>query len=493
GTLVTRDQRDIPVEISVARLNHRPAGGSNGILVLSDVSARKTAERELRHLARHDTLTGLANRAVFLERLEDALAQAKRTNAMVALLLLDLDNFKGINDSLGHPVGDGLLKGVAERLSRGTRETDTVARLGGDEFAIIATNLPESGGAAEVARKLIQALSIPFWIDGREIRATTSIGISVFPVEESDPDILLKHADFAMYQAKANGPGTWQFYDAEMNARRQARKSMEEDLDRALEDEQFELHYQPKVHAVTGALTGVEALIRWNHSKRGVVSPEAFVPIAETTGRIAAIGDWILGRAIAQHMAWRDVGLGRIPIAINLSPVQFRTGCVANTVRRIAARFDVDPHDIGLEITEGTIIENVDDVIRQLHELREIGYKIFIDDFGTGYSSLAYLKKLPIDALKIDRAFVSRITEDKHDAAIAKAIIDMARSLRLSTVAEGVETPAQLALLRAQGCTEIQGYLFSTPLGADEFAAWFRARGRAPAHGDLHRALDPSS
>ena len=439
---------------------------------------RKRIQESLAKLAQYDPLTGLANRSLFQSRLKDALASAKRTGQMIAVMLLDLDHFKDINDSLGHPAGDALLKEVAVRLKHNVRETDTVARLGGDEFAVIATNIDHLEGVATVAEKLVDAIAVPFDFENNEIRTGTSVGISVSPPDVSEPEHLLKHADFALYQAKSAGRGTWQFYDAEMNAKRQARKTMEDHLARALERNEFTLFYQPKINARTGEATGAEALIRWLHPEYGMVPPLEFIPIAEESGQIVEIGAWVVRTACAQHLAWREAGLPPVPVAVNLSPVQFKNGDLPLALRAIVAEFGLSPGFIELEITESVLVENTESVSKQFHTLRKLGHLIAIDDFGTGYSSLAYLKQFPVDKLKIDRAFVANITENPGDAALAKGIIALAKSLGMGVVAEGVETEEQLALLSRHGCEEIQGYYYSPPIPAEAFADWFRARAK---------------
>ena len=439
---------------------------------------RKRIQESLAKLAQYDPLTGLANRSLFQSRLKDALASAKRTGQMIAVMLLDLDHFKDINDSLGHPAGDALLKEVAVRLKHNVRETDTVARLGGDEFAVIATNIDHLEGVATVAEKLVDAIAVPFDFENNEIRTGTSVGISVSPPDVSEPEHLLKHADFALYQAKSAGRGTWQFYDAEMNAKRQARKTMEDHLARALERNEFTLFYQPKINARTGEATGAEALIRWLHPEYGMVPPLEFIPIAEESGQIVEIGAWVVRTACAQHLAWREAGLPPVPVAVNLSPVQFKNGDLPLALRAIVAEFGLSPGFIELEITESVLVENTESVSKQFHTLRKLGHLIAIDDFGTGYSALAYLKQFPVDKLKIDRAFVANITENPGDAALAKGIIALAKSLGMGVVAEGVETEEQLALLSRHGCEEIQGYYYSPPIPAEAFADWFRARAK---------------
>lgn len=395
---------------------------------------------------------------------------------LVAVMLLDLDHFKDINDSWGHPVGDALLKSVADRLVSNTRETDTVSRLGGDEFAIIATNLADPEGAATLAHKAIKAISEPFNLDGQEVRTATSIGISLYPMDKTDPEKLLKHADFALYQAKGAGRGTFQFYDAEMNARRRARKTLEAELGLALERRELSLHYQPKVHAITGAVTGVEALLRWTHPERGAIPPTEFIPIAEASGQIVEIGRWVMETACAEHFVWRKAGLPPISMAVNLSGIQLRRPDLVDTVVKVVADTGIEPQHLEFEITEGTIIDKQGSVIKVLHALRGRGHKLSIDDFGTGYSSLVHLKQFPVDSLKIDRSFVANIPDSPDDVAITRAVIALAQSLNLRTVAEGVENWAQFTCLQEWDCRELQGYYFCRPVPSEQFVAWFQKR-----------------
>ena len=441
---------------------------------------RKRLEERLAHLAQYDHLTGLANRALFQDRLENAIAQARRLSVKFALLLLDLDRFKDVNDTMGHPTGDMLLKQVAARLAEGVRETDTVARLGGDEFAIIATNLAETTDMAIVAQKILDALSVPYVLDGHKVFTNASIGITVYPSDADSPDTLLKYADIALYHAKDSGRGTCRFYDSAMNARAQVRKALENELRPALERGEFVLHYQPKVGTFDHGFVGAEALIRWNHPGRGVVYPAEFISVAESTGLILAIGEWVLEAACAQCVAWLECGLPPIPIAVNVSPIQFRRAEFVDTVTRVIESTGIDPVALELEITENMIMENVPEVMGLLHDLHRLGISLSIDDFGTGYSSLAYLKRFPVDKLKIDQSFIRDIAHDPDDAAITRAIITLGESLNLAVIAEGVESEDQLAFLRREGCGEIQGYVISKPLTADDFAAWFMGQtGRA--------------
>lgn len=471
--LATSAGKNIPVQVSVSRL---PSDPISHVYVLSDITERKRAEQELAALAQHDILTGLANRSLFQARLREALAQARRSGSTVALMLLDLNKFKDVNDRLGHPKGDALLVQVAERLTNETRETDTVARLGGDEFAVILTNLKAIGDAESVAVKLIEAIGSPMMLGEHEVETGVSIGISICPPEEPDGATMISHADFALYRAKQRGKSAFEYFDEDMNGERLARKALEEDLKQALNRDQFELHFQPKLTAVSGEVTGVEALIRWTHPERGRVPPDKFIPIAESLGMINELSAWVMRQACAQYIAWQESGLPAIPVSVNLSAVQFRDGTLVPTIRSITAEYGVAPQSIELEITESAIIERIDDVRRQLNQLHNLGFKLCIDDFGTGYSSLAYLSRFPIDVLKIDRVFIADVAEKPEAATITMAIIALAESLNVGVIAEGVETREQLDFLRQHGCPEVQGFYFSRPLPADEFSEWFRAR-----------------
>ena len=439
-----------------------------------DVTKRKQAEQRLARLASYDVLTGLANRSMFQSELRQAIAQVGRSKRLGALLLLDLDNFKDVNDSLGHPAGDALLKRVAQRLVSRVRETDLVARLGGDEFAIVANNLADANGATVLAQTVEAALSQPIDLDGTEIFTTASIGITLFPEDSSHPDTLLKNADMALYQAKRAGRGKFSFYNEELNAQALRRKELETALRTAITDNGLRLNYQPKVEIAEGRVVGVEALLRWNHEEHGEISPVEFIPIAETSGLIVPIGDWVLRRACEQLREWQSIGLPPIPIAVNLSAVQFKRTDLVEAVGGLIEEFDVDPSWLELEITESMIMENVDSTVAALHGLHDIGVSLAIDDFGTGHSSLAYLKRFPMDKLKIDRSFVRDVVEDPDDAAIAQIIINLAKQLNLAVIAEGVETVPQLDFLRQHGCDVAQGYHFSPPIDAVRFVDWFR-------------------
>lgn len=437
---------------------------------------RKKVEMQLVRFAQYDSLTGLANRSLFHTRLGDAIAHAKRTKQLVAVLLLDLDHFKNVNDSLGHPVGDMLLTQVSERLTACARETDTVARLGGDEFAVIATNMTHGDGAAALARKLIDALAAPFTLNGQEVFTATSMGITLFPLDDKEPDQLLKNADMALYQAKAEGRGRYRFYDAKMNARAQARKTLEFEMRRALERHEFCLHFQPKINTFTGDLTGVEALIRWQHPERGMVLPGEFIPVAETTGLIVPLGDWVLHTACAQSVAWQKMGLPPVPVAVNVSAIQFKGTDFIDTVTRAIDESGIDPACLELELTESTVMDETEVMTELLHRLRDLRLNVAIDDFGTGCSSFLRLKELPVNKLKIDLSFVRNVTDDPANAAITKTIITLAKNLNLGVIAEGVETAEQFAFLLQHECQEVQGYYISRPLSGDQFTVWYGER-----------------
>jgi diguanylate cyclase (GGDEF)-like protein len=430
---------------------------------------RKRSEERLAYMAQYDHLTGLTNRALFQDRLEQALARAKRSGALVALMFLDLDRFKAVNDTLGHGTGDLLLKKVAERLEGSVRETDTVARIGGDEFSIILEGLTEAQDAALVARKIIDKLVQPFVLDGHEVFVTTSIGIAVYP--SSNGDSLLTDADSAMYCAKEQGRNTYRFHTPEMNAQVRERLNMESKLRRALDQEEFLLYYQPQVDLTTGMIVGTEALLRWQHPELGLVSPGKFIPVLEDIGMIVRVGEWVLQTACRQSKAWQRDGFPPLRMAVNISARQFSRRDLIDTVASVLTETGLDPNYLELEITESLLMEDIKANSRLLDELKTSveGLRVSIDDFGTGYSSLSYLKTFPIDLLKIDQSFIRDITTNSDDAAITTTIIVLAHNLRLKVIAEGVETEEQMTYLREKGCDEAQGFYFSRPLPADEF------------------------
>jgi diguanylate cyclase (GGDEF)-like protein/PAS domain S-box-containing protein len=457
--------------LSISTIKDEHGAVSHYIALFSDISERKAVEERIAHMAQHDFLTGLPNRMLLQDRLVQAISRSDREQRKVAVMFMDLDRFKVINDTLGHLVGDKLLQEVADRISRVGRSSDTVCRQGGDEFVIMLTDLETVDDVAIVAVKLLESIAGPYLIDGNEIEVTTSIGISVFPEDGREVDALLQHADAAMYHAKENGRNNYQFFTSEMNEHALERMSIERKLRRALERNEFCLHYQPQVDLRSGRIVGAEALIRWNHSLLGMVSPAQFIPIAEENGLIIPIGEWVLREACRQNSEWRKLGLPEIVMAVNLSAVQFRQKDLGAMIVDILRQSGLAPSALELEITESSVMRNSDAAIELLQQLKEMGLKLSMDDFGTGYSSLGYLKRLPIGKLKIDQSFVRDLMTDPDDAVIAQTIITMAHSLKLKVVAEGVETAEQLAFLQQQQCDEMQGYYFSRPLVAEQFAS----------------------
>lgn len=429
------------------------------VLSIDDVTALvRNAE-----LARRDALTGLPNRAVFHEQLADRVMRAERIGERLAVLYVDLDRFKAINDTLGHATGDMLLQKVADRFRSAFREGELVARLGGDEFAIIQPGMAQPEAAKALARRLVDLISRAYAIAGHMLHVGTSIGIALYPDDGREPDELLKNADLALYRAKADGRGSYRLYEPGMDKRLQARRAIEIDLRRALAFKQLQLFYQPKVRADSREIIGFEALIRWNHPDRGPVSPAAFIPLAEEIGVIVPVGEWVLREACEQAASWpRAVSVG-----VNLSPVQFRTGMILETVTSALAHSGLAPERLEIEITEGALLENSEAVLEVLHGLRALGVKIAMDDFGTGYSSLGYLQKFPFDTIKIDRSFVSGIDKDDKRRSIVRAIAQLASGLGMATTAEGVETESELECVREEGCTNIQGYLTGRPQPAE--------------------------
>jgi diguanylate cyclase (GGDEF)-like protein/PAS domain S-box-containing protein len=433
-----------------------------------DIRARLAIEEKMAYMAQFDALTGLPNRNLFQDRLVQAMALAKRNDWPMAVLFIDLDRFKLVNDTLGHGAGDKLLKEAAERLRTCVRSSDTVGRLGGDEFAAILSELGKPGDAGLVAQKIIDVFRRPFDLDGKETYATASIGITLYPADSEIAEALVVNADAAMYRAKEQGRNNYQYFTRDMNERALQRVQMEAALRRALEREEFRLFYQPKAHLVTGEICGFEALLRWEHPEKGMVLPGEFIPVLEETGLIVQAGEWVLRTACAQIKAWQEAGLKVPPISVNLSARQFEQKNLQGTVRQILSDTKVDPSLIEFEITESLLMNDPEGAARTLHSLKESGVRLSMDDFGTGYSSLGYLKRFPIDALKIDRTFIRDISTDADDATLTRAIINLAQNLRLKVIAEGVETEAQLAFLCSNGCDEMQGYLFARPTHAEE-------------------------
>ncbi len=443
------------------------------VAVIQDISERRHAEQQLSYLAYYDHLTGLPNRALLRDRLKQTLLDADRNQRLVAVMFLDLDRFKNINDSLGHAVGDALLKAVGERLRGCVRSGDTIARLGGDEFTVALADVAHVDHVTRIAQKIMEQFVSPFQIDGRELYVSVSIGITLYPWDDSDLDTLLKNADAAMYHAKESGRNTFQFFTAELNERAAQRLALETALRHALERQEFLLHYQPLVDMGSGKIIGMEALLRWQRPEHGLVPPMDFIPLAEETGLIVPIGEWVLREACAQTRAWQRMGFPQLRVAVNLSGKQLKQE-LPDVVRRTLKATRLPSVSLDLELTESLLMQDVEITAAVMHELHALGVSFSMDDFGTGYSSLSYLKRFPIDFLKIDRSFVRDITSDPNDAAIVRAIMAMAHSLEIQVIAEGVESHAQLEFLRAQGCDLTQGYHCSEPLSAEEFTGLLR-------------------
>jgi diguanylate cyclase (GGDEF)-like protein len=446
--------------------------GMIACLLEDEREAADLAAVEIEHLAYHDALTGLPNRPLFIDRLIVALAQAERMNQQLAVLFLDLDRFKNINDSLGHSIGDTLLKAAADRIRRCVREGDTVARFGGDEFTLLIPQVDNVEDAAKVAQKVIETLKIPFMIADRELFITSSIGMSLFPADGLDPETLVRNADTAMYRAKEQGRDNYQLYAPAMNARALERLALENTLRRAILHNELVLHYQPLIDLQSRTVVGVEALIRWQHPELGLLSPAHFISVAEISGLIIPIGQWVLRTACRQIRSWQKRIGHSVSISVNLSARQFQQPDLVDEIRSALDETGIEPSALELEITESNAMQNAENTIYLLRELKVLGVRIAMDDFGTGYSSLNYLKRFPIDTLKLDKMFIEGIATDPSDAAIVSAVISMAHSLKLKVVAEGVETEEQLAFLSERHCDRIQGYLFSAPLSAEELEAY---------------------
>jgi diguanylate cyclase (GGDEF)-like protein/PAS domain S-box-containing protein len=449
--------------------------------IMRDISERKCAEERIRHLAHYDELTGLPNRALFSQLLEQALSESKFAEKQVAVLFIDLDRFKLINDTLSHESGDAVLQQVAKRLTEALPRRDTVARFGGDEFVVLMRDCKIPAEAADTAQKLLTALALPLQVEGQEYHLTASIGISAFPGDGDNAQTILKNADIAMYRAKEHGKNNYQFYSAQMNLHSFERLVLERFLRHALEQDEFQVYYQPKIDLTTGCVTGMEALLRWIHPGMGMISPTKFIPLAEETGLIVPIGVWVLRAACAQNRAWQQQGLPPLRVAVNLSARQFAQDNLHATILGVLEETGLAPELLELEITESVTMDNPEHAAALLRSLKALGIRLAIDDFGTGYSSLSYLKRFPIDNVKIDRSFIKDIPDDEDDVAITQAIIAMAHSLRLKVIAEGVESEQHVAFLCEHGCDEAQGYLFGAPMPAEEFKELMvRCRDGAP-------------
>jgi diguanylate cyclase (GGDEF)-like protein len=466
-----------PVERRWFAMNVTPMTGARGgvVLAYTDITERKRAEEQLRQHAFYDSLTGLPNRALFLDRLERAVARARRSKKyMFAVLFLDLDRFKTINDSLGHLVGDQLVIAMARRVEACVRGSDTVARFGGDEFAILLDDIAGVTAATLVAEYIQAQLMEPITLLGNEVVTTASIGIALSTTGYKQPEEILRDADIALYRAKAQGKARYELFDTAMYMQIVGLLQLEAELRRAVQQQELCLYYQPIVSLDDGMIVGVEALIRWRHPERGLIAPAEFIPLAEETGLIVPLGEWGLQTACAQMKAWHDEGLPHLCVAVNLSARQFRHKGISTLIERVVGETGLDPQYLRLELTESNIMDNVEETITVLHELRATGVQLAVDDFGTGYSSLSYLKRFPISILKIDRSFMSDTITDPNGTAIITAMIAMAHSLSLQVIAEGVETNGQLAFLQAQRCDAIQGYLFSRPLPASAVMSFVR-------------------
>ena len=473
GSVYFEEKTITPITDATGALTHFVSTGK-------DITDRIQSEERLRYLAHYDMLTGLPNRALFMDRLTHALSYARRSETAMAVMFVDLDRFKDINDSLGHAIGDALLCAVAQRLKDTLRESDTLARLTGDELVIVLENTAQLQ-AATVARKLLESLAMPFDLKDKKIYVTASIGISAFPSDGDSADALVQHADTAMYRAKEEGGNAYQFFTAQMSAAIRERLDMESGLRLALERNEFVLHYQPQIDLSSGRVVGAEALLRWQRPGHGLVPPVNFIPLLEETGLIVPVGEWVLRTACEQARAWQLAGHGDFRVAVNLSPRQFWQHDLVGQVGTILANAGLDGTYLDLEITESLLMKNTEECVTAMQRLRAMGVSLSIDDFGTGYSSLGYLQRFPVQNLKIDRSFVSHLTESVDAAAIASAVISLAHTLRLNVIAEGVESGAQSQFLQQQGCDQVQGYLFSRPLTAPAFNEWMLQYRGAPA------------
>ena len=462
-------------ELFVAPVHAEDGSVTHFVGVQNDISAQKRAEENLLHMATHDALTGLPNRSLLQDRIGQAIGYAERMQREIAVLFFDIDRFKNINDSLGHAAGDALISILAQRLRRVVRAVDTVARVGGDEFVVILTEISQESDIAKVIPGLLSAINEPVLLDEHELSVTTSIGISTYPRDGRDVTTLLKNADTAMYQAKEAGRNGFSFYAHEMNANAVDRLRLENDLRNAIKGNELVVHYQPQVDIESGKIVAAEALLRWNHPRQGLISPLDFIPLAEETGLIVPIGEWVLRRVCAQQRSWIEAGLTSIVIAVNLSPRQFHQPDIVEMVAAALRDHDLPPHLLELEITESSLMRNPEDAARLLGELSQMGFSLSVDDFGTGYSSLGYLKRFPLNALKIDRSFVNDIETNQDSGSIAAAVIALAHSLGLKVVAEGVELETQMAYLRSLNCDIAQGYLHGRPMPADEFVAFLQS------------------
>ena len=468
--LIRRDGWESAIEDSAAPIHDRAGVVTGAVIVFHDVTMSRALALEMAHLAQHDILTDLPNRILLKERLTQAIVAAHRNGAGVAVVFLDLDQFKQINDSLSHEIGDKLLRSVAERLTASVRNSDTVSRQGGDEFVVLLSEIKCAADAGITAGKILAALAAPHTIGQHSLHVTVSMGLSTYPEDGDNAEALIKNADSAMYQAKEKGPNNYQFFKKDMNRRAVDRQSFEGGLRDALERNQFVLHYQPKINLTTGAISGMEALLRWMHPALGLMPPLKFLPTAEACGLILPIGRWVLKQSCRQVQGWIDLGLNVTPVAVNVSSLEFRSEGFLENLRAVLKETGLDPRYLELELTETVLMQHAESTASVLGALKSIGVRLAVDDFGTGYSSLSYLKRFPIDSLKIDQSFVHDITSYEDDAPIVRAVLTMAKSLRQRVVAEGVETEEQMKFLRTHGCDDAQGNYFSKPVVAEHFA-----------------------
>jgi diguanylate cyclase (GGDEF)-like protein/PAS domain S-box-containing protein len=473
--LIRRDGDEFAIEDSAAPIHDQHGVTTGAVVVFHDVSVARAIEAEMSHLAQHDTLTKLPNRTLLQDRLSQAITIAGRNGTRIAVLFVDLDGFKHINDSLGHAIGDKLLQSVAKRLLASVRTSDTVSRIGGDEFVVLLSEVAHAGDAGVKAGKILAALNTPLEIDQHNLRVTASIGVTTYPEDGQETAMLIKNADLAMYQAKENGRNNYHFFEKDMNVRALERQSVEENLCFALDRDELVMHYQPKISLTTGEITGVEALVRWQHPERGLIGPLQFISVAEDCGLMLPIGNWVLRESCRQAKAWQDAGLRPIEMAVNVSSVEFRNEDFLEGVRAILKETGLSPHYLGLELTESVLMQHAEFTVPVLKKLKAMGVRLAIDDFGTGYSSLSYLRQFPIDTLKVDQSFVQGINADTDDATIINAVINMGGNLKHRVIAEGVETVEQVAFLQAHGCDEGQGYYFSHPVPASQFAKLLEA------------------
>ncbi|WP_275355015.1 EAL domain-containing protein [Methylophilus sp. YYY-1] len=469
--LIAKSGAEYAIEDSAAPIRDQDGNILGVVLVFHDVSDARQMAQKMTYLAEHDYLTDLPNRLLLTDRITQAISAAKRRGSKLAILFFDIDHFKRVNDTLGHEVGDQLLKVLSKKLQMCIRASDTLSRQGGDEFVVLLPELTDDAVPAEIAQKILFSIKDPISIANHELFITASIGIAVYPDDGDNVDVLTRHADAAMYHAKNSGRNNYQFFTKEMSARVAAQLTMENSLQKAISNNELLLFYQPKVSIKTGKIIGAEALIRWVHPQWGMMMPDRFIKIAEDSGLIRGIGHWVLREACAQNKKWQDSGLPEIPIAINVSVVELHHAHFTQEVTKVLLQTGLQPYHLELEVTESVAIQTEVTVINDLNKLKEMGVRLSVDDFGTGYSSLSYLKLLPVNTIKIDKSFIRDIQVDANDAAIVTAIIKMSQSLGLTVIAEGVETQAQLEFLQSHDCDEMQGYLFSRPLPADEFAA----------------------